>query len=356
MKILHVAPIGHIVEGIGNVIMKLAPLQRKLGQDVRIVSVMTNHVYDAEISTITNANEFQVYIGNWIPDIVIFHSVFFLPYLGFAKILREQKIPYLVQLHGGLSKENLKKGKLKKKIALLLGFKHFIRKAKSVIYLNPCEYRNSVAKVFNPNYTIVPNGCDQIGNVCFDRPCSEVVDMVYIGRIDMVHKGIDVLLEALKILSGRGCQKFKLFVYANPNDPDLPVFKKVIAGMSDIIEYWGPVYGKEKKERLQKADIFILTSRYDGMPMGVLEALSFGVPCILTPGTNMADEVAAAGAGWKTEFSAKSVAETIELAVKEMQQNQRKYHHAAHEFSKRFNWINIAKQYVQVLSSFRLYE
>ena len=39
--------------------------------------------------------------------------------------------------------------------------------------------------------------------------------------------------------------------------------------------------------------IYILTSRYEGMPLTVLEALSCGCPCLITSQTNMEDLISA---------------------------------------------------------------
>lgn len=38
---------------------------------------------------------------------------------------------------------------------------------------------------------------------------------------------------------------------------------------------------------LLQTDLFIQTSRHEGMPMGLLEALSIGVPCLVTVGTSL---------------------------------------------------------------------
>ena len=84
----------------------------------------------------------------------------------------------------------------------------------------------------------------------------------------MIHKGNDVLIDSLKLLHEKGTKSFKLSAYANTNDPDLPLFVDAIRDMKELVEYKGAIYGKEKDERLRKADMFILTSRYEGIPMG----------------------------------------------------------------------------------------
>jgi glycosyltransferase involved in cell wall biosynthesis len=40
-------------------------------------------------------------------------------------------------------------------------------------------------------------------------------------------------------------------------------------------------------------DLFIHTFRFKGHPIAVLEALSYGIPCLLTPGINIASGVEA---------------------------------------------------------------
>ncbi len=50
--------------------------------------------------------------------------------------------------------------------------------------------------------------------------------------------------------------------------------------------------------------------------MAVLEALAHRVPCLLSGETNMADEVVAAGAGWRADLSAKSIAEALSALLR----------------------------------------
>ena len=95
MKILHIASIGRIYEGIGTVINHLYQEQINLGHDVRIISKRQNLLYtNLPISTITSTRDFESFISEWIPDIVIFHSHFHVEFVRFSKILSIKHIPY----------------------------------------------------------------------------------------------------------------------------------------------------------------------------------------------------------------------------------------------------------------------
>ncbi|MBD2508806.1 glycosyltransferase [Nostoc muscorum FACHB-395] len=59
-------------------------------------------------------------------------------------------------------------------------------------------------------------------------------------------------------------------------------------------------------------DLLIHTFRFEGHPIAVLEALSYGIPCLLTPGTNIAGEVEAAGAGWSVEDTPAAIAKGMQ--------------------------------------------
>ena len=346
MKILHIAPIGHVAEGIGTVLMHLVPEQIKLGNDVRVITIKDNKLYhESFIYSISDNNVFSDFINNWTPDVVIFHSVFHLSYIGFCKTLIRLGIPYLSQLHGCLSVENYKKSHIKKWFALKLMYAAFFKYASSIIYLNNGEYSNSIVKRYNPNKIIIPNGCSKLPGLEKKNKASSPVDILYMGRIDIIQKGNDFLVKALELLKGSKLN-FHVRVYANPDDPDMPVFLDMIKDIKSIISYEGVVYGHEKYIRMQKADIFILTSRYEGMPMGILEALSFGIPCIVTPGTNMADVISQYKAGWVCDLEAKKIAETIKSAVCEYTSNPVKFRECALNLSLNYEWTHIAEESV----------
>jgi glycosyltransferase involved in cell wall biosynthesis len=85
--------------------------------------------------------------------------------------------------------------------------------------------------------------------------------------------------------------------------------------MSDIVVLAGPITGAAKSRAFREADLFVMTSRTEGHPSSVLEALAHGVPCLLTPETNMAGDVAGAGAGWEMAPTPQGIADRMTEAV-----------------------------------------
>jgi glycosyltransferase involved in cell wall biosynthesis len=74
---------------------------------------------------------------------------------------------------------------------------------------------------------------------------------------------------------------FKLLVAGGGDVEEMEKFVKA-NNLDELIEYRGWVSGKEKDDLFQEADIFILPSYYEGLPMSILEAMAFGEPVIST--------------------------------------------------------------------------
>lgn len=342
MRILHICCVTDLSNGITTVLKSLSAEQRKLGNSVRIFSILQG---EPDFKYISSAKAFCTEIDSDRPDIVIFHSLYYFTFLPLAIALRLRNIPYAIELHGALSKHNYQQNRLRKWLANTLFFNRFIKGAKSIIYLSRSEYENSIVKDINPRYSIIPNGCEH----CIDTlPVKSVTNndlqIVYIGRIRRIHKGLDILLKAIAQISTRQPRpRVKFVFYGDGEKHECEWFEQQIAAISDMAEYRGAVYREQKRDALNEADIFILTSRYEGMPMGVLEAISHGVPCILTPETNIGKDVVLAQAGWLTPCNAEDIASTIERAITDYHINGNQYRHNALELSKQYDWKGIAQ-------------
>jgi len=101
----------------------------------------------------------------------------------------------------------------------------------------------------------------------------------YLGRIEP-NKGMTELLEALKICKEEG-MKFKVrFAGKEQTEGEyLPKFKEALG---DDFEYCGLVSGEAKREFLGSLDVFVMPTYFEGLPMSLLETMSYGAVPVVT--------------------------------------------------------------------------
>lgn len=82
-------------------------------------------------------------------------------------------------------------------------------------------------------------------------------------------------------------------------------------GVASRVEFPGLVTGEEKARIWENAELFILPSRWEGLPLSILEALGHGVPCVVTPETGMGEWLEENRCGWSVRGDASGVAEIL---------------------------------------------
>ena len=234
------------------------------------------------------------------PSIVVFNEVYKLPYLKLYKECINRKIPYIIIPHGCLTKLAQDRKKIKKKIANIFFFNKFIKKSLAIQYLGMEEKNNSIVK--NHKYIISGNGVD-VGR---NNNRFKNKDFVYIGRYSIKHKGLDLLVDNVaKNKRWFLDNNIKVRLYGRDSNNDYKKLKKIIIknDVSEIILLNDAVYGSKKEKILLDAYAFVQLSRWEGQPMGVLEALSFGLPCIVTFGTTFGEYINDNKCGIGVEFN-----------------------------------------------------
>ena len=343
MNILHISNFGKTgFSGIREVVEATTKSQISLGHKVRVCLIEPCEDYDTDpYYHIKNINHFKKLIANFNPDIVIFHGLFYVAFIRIYKYLLTQNIPYIIKLHGAASFENITKNHLKKIIAVKLIFGRFIKNAKVLSFLNIEEKNNFSLIKYNSDYIIEPNGISTIIQK-ENYDLREKIIFSFIGRIAYQHKGLDILLKAFKIINDSKQKKEFEFHFYGPLYDN--TFKNDILPYCDFVKWHSPVMGDEKEKVYRQTDVFILTSRFEGMPMGILEALSHGVPCMITPQTNMSDLILTSHSGWVTELDANKIVECIEKIVKSIRINYRELSKNANESVRNYLWDEIVKR------------
>lgn len=281
------------------------------------------------------------------PNIVIFHELYRFEYISIYKKLTKAGISYVIIPHGCLSVKAQQKKKIKKIVANICFFNKFIKNARMIQYLSNNEQAMSAFKKY-PS-AIIGNGVSVPAEkkTTFN---SQNLRFVYIGRLDIRIKGLDILLEAIKNCEDllRKCGAiFEIF------GPDYGGTHKLLAQMThklnieDLVKIDKEKTGTEKQAILLSADCFIQTSRTEGLPLGPLEALSYGVPCIVTSGVGLGEIIESYGAGYRSENTACSVSESIELFVQNSGKAKKMSQSAIRLIEENYDIDLIAKQTVK---------
>lgn len=101
----------------------------------------------------------------------------------------------------------------------------------------------------------------------------------YLGRIEP-NKGMTELLEALKICKAEG-RKFKVR-FAGKEQTEGEYLPKFEEALGEDFEYCGLVSGESKREFLDSLDVFVMPTYFEGLPMSLLETMSYGAVPVVT--------------------------------------------------------------------------
>ena len=102
-------------------------------------------------------------------------------------------------------------------------------------------------------------------------------DLLFLGRL-CKEKGINELLEAVKGLK-QEFQDLQLYLGGVWVEEEL---EKKAEKCGDFVHYLGWIDAEKKKEYLQKCNLFVLPTYFEGLPMSLLEGMAYGCACVAT--------------------------------------------------------------------------
>jgi len=104
--------------------------------------------------------------------------------------------------------------------------------------------------------------------------------VLFLGNLG-ARKGVPELLEAF----AKVAVPCRLSMAGGEEDPGATAWARercIALGVADRVDFLGPVVGEAKESLLQSADVFVLPSRAEGLPMALLEAMGHGLPPVVT--------------------------------------------------------------------------
>ena len=313
--------------------------------------------------------------ANWIriirnnfgdPCIVNFHDTYIPFHTALAGLCRKAGWPYVLTPRGGFTRLAQRIKSVKKTAGNALFINRFVRYANGIHALTENEAED-IRRLFpDSRVIVVPNGVDvdlfslavSFKNTSEkpDEQGHHSVKLGFVGRLDVYHKGLDLLLEAIKNIQNRHQKDSFHLLLVGPyyRKKDQVQIEKMVEDLPapENITITGAVYGQRKWELLSSCDVFVHTSRFEGMPMAVLEAMAFGKPCMVTPGSNVQHIVSASRGGWLCEANIESITDTL-LDIWIHRQKIRSTGKRAAAYAKRhLNWTSVANQWIGQMKEF----
>jgi glycosyltransferase involved in cell wall biosynthesis len=295
-------------------------------------------------------------------DILHLHMIFTWPTSVAAYWARRRKIPYIIRPAGSLDP-----------IALTKSYERRLRATKSRIKkwlyfrtLGLAELNNAAALHFTTEIErdtaralgirapsiVIPLGVPSISvkdcspSTVLSETCPAFrgkTILLFLSRLDPV-KGLDILLLALGQLA-REREDFALVVAGEGSEQ----YKNEMVALADKcgiarhVCFYGSVFDTAKWQILSEADIFVLTSYHENFGLAVAEALTAGLPVVISKNVNIADEVRAARAGIVVDCCPNNVRNALETLLDSAQLRREMGGRGRFLAAKRFAWPNIVR-------------
>ena len=355
MRVVHVVPPAEPPwTGVLAVIVRLSCALAAQGHDVTvwrfdrweaaIYSEMRQQMQDAGVaslrlpSTARRALRRAVTAASVDADVVVLHSVF-LP--SNVLIARSVAVPYVLTPHGGYAPRSMARSRLRKRIWMAVLERRMLHHASTVAALTDHEAADILRVAPDSYVDVIPNGVDPAPEV----PPAQVAELrprtgllaLSAGRLDVLHKGLDHLVRALA-----DAPEWRL-VFVGPDHRGGRHELERLAhdlGVGDRIDIVDVVPRTELQAWYEVADLFVLASRWEGMPLALLEALAHGTPALVSPVVDRLVPVARAGAGWVASPS--DLAPTLRHAAALLPRDRGRLQQAARGLAARYSWDAVA--------------
>ncbi len=175
--------------------------------------------------------------------------------------------------------------------------------------------------------------------------------VLFLGRIHP-KKGLDLLVSAWSRL-GTERKDWEL-VIAGPDEMNhrSQILKLASSlGIDLEILFTGTVTGKAKIALIYSADIFVLPSYSEGLPVSLLEAMACEVPVVATYACNCPD-LYPAGAGWGCEPTVESVGQALKTALEASESERKQRGGLGRQLVQRtYEWDQITRTLLQACAA-----
>lgn len=203
---------------------------------------------------------------------------------------------------------------------------------------------------------IIPNGANAVDlsqqsylnagkdeNIKSER---KIIRLLFVSRL-IERKGLQDILPQLKTISDKLLNEEKSITLDIVGDgPYRETLEQIVKeqGISDLVTFHGQKNKQQLPQYYSQGDIFLFPSRKEGMPNAVLEAMSYGIPIIMTPCQGSDELIDGNGYVSQTSDFEKSI---LQLCTNDkLREDMGKK--SLELVKNKFSWGNTAKMYLEM--------
>jgi glycosyltransferase involved in cell wall biosynthesis len=239
------------------------------------------------------------------------HGLWMMPSVYPGQVARKYGIPLVAAPRGTLSTYAFRSGSLAKRVFWPFKQKPALEAATCFQATAEAEYQDIRRMGFRQPVAIIPNAVDL--PAVMQKPKSEERTLLYLGRLHP-EKGVETILRAWKEVFS-SFPEWRLRIVG----PDVGGYGSRLKAMSrewglQRVDFTGPLYGNDKLQAYQAADLYILMSPSENFGVSVAEALASAIPAIVSKGApwrGLSDR----NAGWWVSNEAGSVVASLRDAL-----------------------------------------
>ena len=123
-----------------------------------------------------------------------------------------------------------------------------------------------------------------------NKKTNKVRTFLFLGAL-IQRKGVINLLAAVKKMKDQGISDFHLLIAGSGAEEQRLKEYVQINGIQEYVEFLGWMTKEQKTALMKKSDVLVLPSYNEGLPIAVLEAMSYGLPIISTNVGSIAEAV-----------------------------------------------------------------
>lgn len=299
------------------------PLGRPVGEDG-----VTYHYFPRQTRLYICSLPFSAWLWRSATeyDLIHIHTVFSYCSNAAAWVAHRKAIPYVIRPLGVLNRWGFQNRRpVLKQISFALIEKRLLSRAAVVQYTTEQERDEAAGLGFPHHPVVIPNPVEMAQPESdvrgqFRAQYPELADrrmVLFLSRIDP-KKGLDLLLPAFREVLRQDARA--ALVIAGEGEPSLVDRLHRMAaelGIASSVFWPGFLSGSRRAAAFADADIFVLPSYSENFGMAPVEAMSSGLPVVLTDQVGIHKEVSEAGAGIVTPVSSEAIASALLLVLRD---------------------------------------